>query len=199
MVFNSKRPNKHLTLVGEDVSNAMKEFFNLSIFSNGWNVSFLSLIIKVLDAKHLSDFRPIRLIECQYKIIGKILANRLSLVVDELISHEKSAFIKGRQILHGPLILNEIVSWCKSRKEQALFSKWPGWIRVCLHSLKASVLVNGSQLTITNRALVVWQIISSFTYLGVKIAANMVRINSWNEVIQKVRSSFPNGKLNLYW
>ncbi|GKC59224.1 putative reverse transcriptase domain-containing protein [Tanacetum coccineum] len=47
-------------------------------------------------------------------------ANRLSLVIDELISHEQSALIKGRQILDGPLILNEIVSWCKSRKEQAL-------------------------------------------------------------------------------
>ncbi|GJS23405.1 RNA-directed DNA polymerase, eukaryota, partial [Tanacetum coccineum] len=70
-------------------------------------------------------------------------ANRLSLVIDELISHEQSALIKGRQILDGLLILNEIVSWCKSMKEQALF-KWRGWIRGFLHSLKASVLVNGS-------------------------------------------------------
>ncbi|GJY95035.1 cysteine-rich receptor-like protein kinase, partial [Tanacetum coccineum] len=88
----------------------------------------------------------------------------------ELINHEQSAFIEGRQILDGPLILNEIVSLCKSRKEQALLfkvdfqkafdsvrwdhlddilgkfgfgSKWRWWIRGCLHSSKASVLVNG--------------------------------------------------------
>ncbi|GJX93742.1 RNA-directed DNA polymerase, eukaryota [Tanacetum coccineum] len=75
------------------------------------------------------------------------------------------------QITDGPLIFNEIISWCKSRKEQSLMfkvdfqkefhsvrwdhlddilgklgfgNKWRGWIRDCLHSSKASILVNGS-------------------------------------------------------
>nr|GEW38093.1 putative RNA-directed DNA polymerase, eukaryota, reverse transcriptase zinc-binding domain protein [Tanacetum cinerariifolium] len=111
------------------------------------------------------------LIDCQYKIIGKILANRLSLVIDEIVIPEQSAFIKGRQILDGPLILNEVIEWCKARNEQALMfkvdfqkafdsvrwdhvddilntfcfgRKWKGWIHGCLHSSKASILVNGS-------------------------------------------------------
>ncbi|GKD75490.1 RNA-directed DNA polymerase, eukaryota [Tanacetum coccineum] len=46
-----------------------------------------------------------------------------NLAPNELISHEQIAFIKGRQILDEPFILNEIVSWCKSRKEQALLFK----------------------------------------------------------------------------
>ncbi|GJZ18940.1 RNA-directed DNA polymerase, eukaryota [Tanacetum coccineum] len=128
-------------------------------------------IKEVLDAKHLSDFRPISFTGCHYKIIGKILANRLSLMIDELIGHEQSTFIKGRQIFDEPLILNETVSWCKSWKEQALLfkvdfhkafdsvrwdhlddilgkfgfsSKWRGCTRSFLYSSKALVLANGS-------------------------------------------------------
>ncbi|GJY78910.1 hypothetical protein Tco_0484711 [Tanacetum coccineum] len=50
-------------------------------------------------------------------------SDTIRFMIDELISHEESAFIKGRQILDGPLILNEIVSWCQSRKEKYLLFK----------------------------------------------------------------------------
>nr|GEX48344.1 RNA-directed DNA polymerase, eukaryota [Tanacetum cinerariifolium] len=137
----------------------------------GCNSSFIALIPKVIDAKHLKDFKHISLIGCQYKIIGKILANRLSLVIGDIVSQEQSAFIKERQIMDGPLIFNEVISWCKARKEQLLTFKvdfqkafdsvrwdhlddilgkfgfeikWREWIRGCLQSSKASILVNGS-------------------------------------------------------
>nr|GFA72360.1 RNA-directed DNA polymerase, eukaryota, reverse transcriptase zinc-binding domain protein [Tanacetum cinerariifolium] len=94
-----------------------------------------------------------------------------NLVIGDIVSQEQSAFIKGRQIMDGPLILNEVISWCKVIKEQLLrfkvdFQKafdsvrwdhlddilgkfgfeikWRGWIRGGLQSSKASVLINGS-------------------------------------------------------
>ncbi|GJT39893.1 RNA-directed DNA polymerase, eukaryota [Tanacetum coccineum] len=76
-----------------------------------------------LDSFTLEFFKKFCLIGCQYKIIGKILANRLSLVIDDIINPEQSAFIKGRQIMDGPLILNEVISWCKSKKVQSLLFK----------------------------------------------------------------------------
>ena len=69
------------------------------------------LIPKVVDAINVKDFCPISLIGCQYKIVGKILANLLSLVVDNLVSKEQCVFLKGRQILDGPFIMNEIMYW----------------------------------------------------------------------------------------
>ncbi|GKA96727.1 RNA-directed DNA polymerase, eukaryota [Tanacetum coccineum] len=121
--FTFKFLKKYWSIVSGNVINAVKEFFTSSTFPVGCNPSFISLIPKVLDVKHLSDFRHISLIGCQYKIIGKILANRLSLLIDDIISQEQSAFGKGRQIMDGPIILNEVISWCKSKKEQSLLFK----------------------------------------------------------------------------
>nr|GEU93047.1 RNA-directed DNA polymerase, eukaryota, reverse transcriptase zinc-binding domain protein [Tanacetum cinerariifolium] len=162
---------KYWLIIGNDVILAVKEFFSTCSIPNGCNPSFIALIPKVLDAKLLNDFRPISLVGCQYKIIGKILANRLSYVIDDLISQDQSAFVKGRQIMEGPIILNEVISWCKAKKEKALLFKvdfqkafdsvrwdhlddildkfgfghtWRHWIKSCLYSSKVSILVNGS-------------------------------------------------------
>nr|GEX76808.1 RNA-directed DNA polymerase, eukaryota [Tanacetum cinerariifolium] len=102
---------KYWSIVGNDVILAVKEFFSTGSILNGCNPSFIALIPKVLDAKLLNDFRPISLVGCQYKIISKILANRLSYVMDNIISQEQSAFVKGRQIIESPIILNEVIWW----------------------------------------------------------------------------------------
>ncbi|GKB78660.1 RNA-directed DNA polymerase, eukaryota [Tanacetum coccineum] len=54
--------------------------------------SFIALIPKKHDAKFVKDYRPISLIGCFYKIVSKILANRLKMVISELISDVQSAF-----------------------------------------------------------------------------------------------------------
>nr|GEW91660.1 hypothetical protein [Tanacetum cinerariifolium] len=135
------------------------------------NSSFIALISKVPKANFVNDFRPISLIRCQYKIIGKLLANRLGSVIGSCISLEQSAFIKGRNILDEPLILNEVMAWYrKCKKELMVFKfdfkkafdslrwdyldmimgkrgfghKWCFWIFGCLNSAHSSVLVNGS-------------------------------------------------------
>ncbi|GJW49898.1 putative RNA-directed DNA polymerase, eukaryota, reverse transcriptase zinc-binding domain protein [Tanacetum coccineum] len=83
----------------------------------------------------------------QYIIIAKLLANRLSKVVDKIVSHEQSAFISGRQILDGPLMLSEVIEWYKKRNEKLLIFKVyfeKAYDSVCLQSARTSILVNGS-------------------------------------------------------
>ncbi|GJY88352.1 RNA-directed DNA polymerase, eukaryota, partial [Tanacetum coccineum] len=137
----------------------------------GCNSSFIALIPKVNDAKFVNDFRPISLIGCVYKVITKVLANRLATVISDLVSETQSAFVANKQILDGPFILNEVLNWCKRKRKQAMFFKvdfakaydsvrwdylldilqafgfgpnWCRWIRGTFTSSMASILVNGS-------------------------------------------------------
>ncbi|GJS80405.1 RNA-directed DNA polymerase, eukaryota, reverse transcriptase zinc-binding domain protein [Tanacetum coccineum] len=105
------------------VCEAVRYFFKFSDLPKGCNSSFIALIPKIPDANLVKDFRPISLIGSIYKIIAKILTNRLVDVLGGIINEVQSAFIKDRQILDGPFILNEVMSWCKKKKKQTLLFK----------------------------------------------------------------------------
>ncbi|GJY71870.1 hypothetical protein Tco_0475573 [Tanacetum coccineum] len=74
----------------EDPIKVKAKFYeHFCLIPKGCNSSFISLIPKVSNARFVNDFRPISLIGCQYKIVGKLLANRLSLVIGTCISPEQ--------------------------------------------------------------------------------------------------------------
>ena len=149
----------------------MDEFHVHGTFPRGSNASFVALIPKITQPQSLNDYRPISLIGCMYKIMAKLLANRLRVVLPDLIDERQSAFIKNRHILHGILILNEVVDEAIWRKKPAMMFKvdfekaydsvswsfldymlmrlgfclkWRKWISTCLQTATISVLVNGS-------------------------------------------------------
>ncbi|GJU16143.1 RNA-directed DNA polymerase, eukaryota [Tanacetum coccineum] len=158
-------------VIENDVYEAVQYFFSHGVFPNGCNSSFIALIPKIPDANLVKDFRPISLIGSLYKIIAKILANRLVPVLGDIVNEVQSAFISERQILDGPFILNEVIQWCKSKKKQSLIfkvdfekaydsvrwdflddvlkkfgfgDKWCNWIQNCLRSSRGSIIINGS-------------------------------------------------------
>ncbi|RVX13461.1 hypothetical protein CK203_021022 [Vitis vinifera] len=57
--------------------------------------------------EELKDFRSISLVEGLYKLLAKVLANRLKLVVGKVVSENQHSFIQGRQILDVMLIDSE--------------------------------------------------------------------------------------------
>ena len=73
---------------------AIKEFFNRGRLDWRLNVSFLKLIPKKEDSATVKDFRPLSLISSFYKIICKVLAERMKVVMPGLISSAQGAFIK---------------------------------------------------------------------------------------------------------
>jgi hypothetical protein len=132
---------------------------------------FVALIPKVNSPFGLGDFRPISLLGCLYKLIAKVLATRLGHVMNSLIAQNQSVFIKGRNLVDGVVVVNELVDLMKRQKKKCLIFKvdfekaydsvdwgfleymlgrfgfddvWIGWIRACVFGGSLSVLVNGS-------------------------------------------------------
>jgi len=99
------------------------EFHRNSKLAMGINSTFIALIPKVDSPYCLNDFRPISLVGSMYKSLAKVLANRLCSVIGSVISDTQSTFIKGRQILDGILVANEVVDDARKCKKELLLFK----------------------------------------------------------------------------
>ena len=68
----------------------------------------------------MSQFRPISLCNVTYKIISKILVNRLKPLMDNLITPFQNAFIQGCQITDNIILAQEIFEFLKKKQK----GKW---------------------------------------------------------------------------
>ena len=81
------------------------------------------LIPKKGNVEDIKDYRPISLLGSLYKILAKVLANRLRRVLDKVISPSQNAFVEGRQILDAALIANEAVDSMLRRNDGGVVCK----------------------------------------------------------------------------
>ena len=84
-------------------------FFTHDTFQRSLNSTFLVLIPKRVGAKDLKDFRQISLVRGLYKLLAKVLANRLKKVVGKVVSNFQYAFMLGRKILDAVLIASKAI------------------------------------------------------------------------------------------
>ena len=99
-----------------EIMEVLANFHSQAIFEKSLNATFLVLIPKKVDVVNVRDFRPISLVGSIYKVISKLLANRLRRVITGIISKSQNAFVLDKQILNFILIANEcLVSRLKER------------------------------------------------------------------------------------
>ncbi|XP_048493141.1 uncharacterized protein LOC104908756 [Beta vulgaris subsp. vulgaris] len=158
-------------VIKQDVYDMVRRFWNTAKLPKGCNNAFIALVPKIETPTSFKDYRPISMVGCLYKIVSKILARRLQRVMEHLVGPLQSSFIGGRQILDGALVAGEIIESCKRFKSEAVLLKldfhkafdsiswsyldwvleqmgfpdqWREWMKSCVMSASASILVNGS-------------------------------------------------------
>ena len=157
----------------KDIIDTANFFHTSQTFVKSFNATFIALIPKKPEATVLKDYRPISLVGGIYKIIARILVERLKTVLDKLVNNHQMAFIKGRQIMDVALLASEFIDarrkngipgiMCKLDIQKAydhvnwdyllnilrqmgFGDKWVKWMEVCIKTVRFSVLVNGEPI-----------------------------------------------------
>jgi len=96
-------------IVKRDFEVAVQSFFLYGFIPKGVNTTILALIPKKKEATEMKDYRPISCCNVIYKVISKIIANRLKKLLPDFISPNQSAFVKDRLLMENVLLASEIV------------------------------------------------------------------------------------------
>jgi hypothetical protein len=159
---------KYWDCIKSTVLLAVGNFFDSNKLLREQNHTFIALIPKCLGASAIHHFWPISLCNIIYKVISKLLANRLKPFLSKIISPFQTAFVPGRHIQDNSILLHEMLHSLKNKRgmgglmavnidmEKAFdkmewdylliimeklgfHPKWINWIQICI-----SILLNGS-------------------------------------------------------
>ena len=131
-------------IIGDTVINSLNYAYNTSKLSNEQGRAVITLIPKVgKDPELLKNYRPISLLNTDYKICAKVLATRVKSILHIIISPNQTGFIKNRFIGENIRFVLDLVDYCKMYNRQGLlllvdFEKafdrieW-NFIHKCLH------------------------------------------------------------------
>jgi hypothetical protein len=157
-------------LVREEVWEVVEESRASGQVLPALNATFLTLIPKEERVTNPKQFRPIALCNVIYKIITKVVANRLKPILTHIISKEQAGYVEGRQIMDNVILAHEVIHSLKSTKTPGMLIKldlskdfdkaswqylraildsfgfdqhWVNWILNLTSSAFFSILVNG--------------------------------------------------------
>ncbi|KAG5533571.1 hypothetical protein RHGRI_027682 [Rhododendron griersonianum] len=167
-------------IVGEEVFEAVQNFFQEGYLLKEMNQTNVTLIPKRPNPEGMNHLRPISLCRFIYKIISKVLANRLQPFIGNIISEHQSAFIPGRQVQDNIIVAHEVFHYIKHKKKgpkasvalkldlnkaydrvcwDFLFQvmekmgfdrRWINWVQQCVCTVKYSFMANGKQVCSIN-------------------------------------------------
>lgn len=102
--------------VKDSVVNFTQECFLLQHMPHGINQTFIVIVPKVNNPAHFNQFRPISLCNFMYKIISKILTERMRWLLGKIISPNQGAFIEDQWIAENTVIAQKIIHKVKKHR-----------------------------------------------------------------------------------
>ncbi|TYK21642.1 LINE-1 retrotransposable element ORF2 protein [Cucumis melo var. makuwa] len=158
------------SVLKEEIFNIFRDFHSNCIINKAVNMTNIALIAKKEKCAEPADYRPISLTTSIYKLIAKVIAERLKETLPSTVAENQMAFVKGRQIIDAILVANEAIDYWRVKKIQGFVIKldiekafdklnwrfidfmlmkkgypfrWRKWIRACISSVQYSIIING--------------------------------------------------------
>jgi hypothetical protein len=97
------------SLIKNDLMALFRDFHNGNLPLFNLNFGIITLLPKEQEVKKIQQYRPICMLNVSFKIFTKVLANRLSSIACKIIKPSQTAFLPGRYILEGVVILHETI------------------------------------------------------------------------------------------
>ena len=171
--FNPAFYQKFWPLIDKEEFQECSAWLNTNALPPSVNDTNITLIPKIDSPTSMKDFRPISLCNVLYKIVAKVLANRLKVIPPARISVSQSAFVQGRAITDNVLVAFELVHTIKRKAQgrsgdvafkvdmrkaydhirwtyleavmvrMGFARKWIDWIMLCVTTVKYMVAING--------------------------------------------------------
>ena len=108
---------KYWDIVGPGVVQCALDDLNSVVLPYGLNETYICLIPKVKSPQKITEFRPISLCNVLYKIISKVLANRLKRILKEVVHESQNAFVPDKSITDNVLIVFETMHCINQRRK----------------------------------------------------------------------------------
>ena len=96
-------------LIKGDLMQMFRELHNSDLPLFSLNFGVITLLPKTQDASKIQQYKPICLLNVSFKIFTKVATIRINSVAEDLISSTQTAFMRGRNILEGVVILHETI------------------------------------------------------------------------------------------
>ena len=107
---------KYWHIVGSDVTDAILFVLHSGHLLHKMNYTHIVLISKKNEPKLVSDFLPISLGNVVCRIVSKVLANRLKIILPNVISDSQSAFIPQWLITNNTIVAYEILHRMRNKR-----------------------------------------------------------------------------------
>ncbi|OMO52016.1 reverse transcriptase [Corchorus capsularis] len=107
---------RFFSVVGNDVTDFVLDFLNNGSPLSNVNHTNIVLIPKLDSPRFAKDYRPISLCNVIFKIVSKVLANRLKDILPELIGENQSAFVPKRMIYDNAMIAFETIHFMRNKR-----------------------------------------------------------------------------------